>query len=275
MPTVKTGRLTKTGATKRRRSTSTVAKAKYAPKTANMNRKLIQQNAYAIKKIREMVTHSYCDFQYTSADAPFISVAPENYFNIKSVELMSPSIWSPVLRSDQNVLDSSSTLVKRMQMNLRLSLGQSNWCQMSVFIVSIRKDAADRDISQAGLVVNEDYIYNTENFNPRLNSQVFKVHYVQHASLMTAAWKGEKAVQGNSELIGNPNTTLRKSQVNMELNHRLRQPNGAKWKDMEQSQLAPNQRLHLLMFFKGNTNDVDDDPPRVDWDAQYVTYNCT
>jgi len=238
-------------------------------------------NAYAIRTLRRLMPPPvYTDWQYSGGQAPLLGVAPLPYFGITSVELMSPNLWTGVLRQDDNVSDASSTLVKRMAMNLRYSLGQSNWCQITCFVVSIRKDAVNRVINQAGLVAGEDYIFSQNaqdyNFNPRLNSNVFKVHYVRDVSLMAGVWL-ENAVQaGTANFSGNPQTTMAKGQVNMKLNFRIRQPTqGLQWRDMSQSQFTPSQRLFLLTFFKGQTNDVDDNPPRIDWDAQYTCYNSS
>lgn len=284
MPRVTFNRLsTRRARTKRRRS-STAVKAKYMPKTTRANRSLIKSNAAAIRTIRRMIPPAvYCDFQYTSAYSPFLDNAPGNYFNIFASDMMSPRdqqqppqiLWQPVLRQDPNVLNASKTLVKRFKLNLRFSLGESNWCQISTFLVTLRKDAANRVVSQNGLILDEDYVYSDQNFNPTLNSQVFKCHFVRHVSLMSNAWQQPKTTIGTgTEFVGNPNTTLKKSQVNVKCNISLRQPIGTPWVQMSQDQLPPHQRYYLLTFFKGNTNGVDDDPPRVDWDALYTTYNA-
>ncbi|AXH74079.1 MAG: putative capsid protein [Circoviridae sp.] len=274
MPRVTFGRLSKRKSTIKRKRPGTLSRAKYAPKTTRMNRSLITQNAYAIKAIRKLQPDPvFCDWQYTGVESPFTPL--QTYNTLQTIDLMNPTIWGAVLRQDPNVLSSSSTCVKRMSINLRSSLGEANWCQTSIFIVSIRKDAADREIRNSGLTEGEDYVFNSQGFNPTLNSRVFKVHYVRHMSLMTSAWQLEKAVAGNAEFIGNPQTTLKKGTVNMKLDFKLRQPNGTTWKNMEIDQLPPYQRLHMLMFFKGNSNDVDLLPPRVDWDAHFVTYNAS
>lgn len=266
----------KRGRTKRRRS-STITKAKYMPRTRTANRSLIKSNAFAIRAVRRMIPPPiWSDFQYKGAYGPFTSGAPANYFNIFAEELMTPnSLWQPVLRQDLNIQSASSTLVKRMSVNIRTSLGESNWCQISTFIVTLRKDAANRTISQSGLIVEEDYILGEQDFNPRLNPSVFKVHYVRHLSLMSNAWQQPKTTIGTNEFVGNPNTTYAKGQVNIRPNIRLRQPTGTPWTTMDQDQLPPHQRYYILTFFKGNTNEVDDVSPRVDWDALYTVYNAS
>lgn len=285
MPRVTFNRLSRKRSTTRRRRTSVSTRARFAPKTARANRSLIKSNASAIRAVRSMIPPPvYCDFQYTNANEPFLSdVPPGNYFNILSAELMSPRssfqpgglLWQPCLRQDPNVLNSSATLVKRMTINMRYSLGASNWVQISNFIVTLRKDAANRTIDQNGLVADEDYVYSDQNYNPTLNSNVFKVHYVRHLSLMSNAWMQPKAQVGGDTFAGNPNTTWAKGQVNIKPNIRLRQPIGTPWVQMTQSQLAPHQRYYMLTFFKGQSNEPDDQAPRVDWDAIYTTYNSS
>ena len=277
MPRVSFNRLTRKRSSVKRRRTSASTRAKYLPKTRFANRSLIKQNASVIRAVRRMIPPPiWSDYQYKGAYGPFISGAPSNYFNIFASELMTPNaLWQPVLRQDLNIQSASSTLVKRMSVNIRTSLGQSNWCQVTTFIVSLRKDAANRIVSQSGLTVDEDYILGEQDFNPRLNPSVFKVHYVRHLSLMSNAWQQNKTLIGTTEFVGNPNTTYAKGQVNIKPNIRLRQPVGTPWITMDQDQLPPHQRYFILTFFKGNTDAVDDDPPRVDWDALYTVYNAS
>lgn len=263
--------------TKKRKTiqkSSVAKKARYVPKTGSGNRQLILENAATIRRMKALLPSPiYTDYQFTGAEAPFLN-APNIFFTLQAVPLTRPALWNAVLRQDANVEDSAATILKRMQLWLRMQLGEANWCQISTFVVSLRKDAADTDVNN--LVDGQDYVLSGEGFNPILNSAVFKVHFAKHCSLMTSVWKGEKAVQGNAELIGNPQTTLQKAFFDMKPGFKLRQPTGTvKWKLMDETQLSPHERIYLLMFFKGQTNDVDDDPPRVDWNAVYTCFNAS
>lgn len=255
------------------RKSSVAKKARYAPRTTSANRSLILENAATIRRMKALLPSPvYTDYQFTGAEAPFLN-APNIFFTLQAVPLTRPSLWNPCMRQDINVEDSAATVLKRMQLWLRMQLGEANWCQISTFVVSLRKDAADTDVNN--LVDNQDYVLSGEGFNPILNSAVFKVHFAKHCSLMTSAWKEEKAVQGNAELIGNPKTTLEKAFVDLKPGFKLRQPTGVKWRLMDETQLSPHERMYLLMFFKGQTNDVDDNPPRVDWNAVYTCFNAS
>ncbi len=274
MPRVTFNRATKKRASFKKRRSSTLTKAKYKPKTVSMNRSLIKSNALAIKSMKRMLPRLiYTDYQYKYANGPFINAAPAPFFNILNAELMSPTLWAPVLRKDDNVEQSSQTLIKRMQMNLRYALGQANWCQITTFIVTIRPDAVNRVINEAGLVEGDDYILSPEEFQPRLNSNVFKVLYRRHVSLMAGAWKEDAFQSQGDVLVSNSFSTLKKGQVNMSLNFKVRQPNGQSWRDMDQSQFGPSRRYFQLTFYRGQTNNVDDDPPRVDTDILYTCVN--
>lgn len=258
--------------------TSVITKAKYKPRTTKANRTLIKGNAYAIRALRRLMPPAvYTDYQYTGVQAPFTASAPEPYFTIDVVKLMEPNLWNAVLRQDPNAIDSSQTLIKRMQMNLRYSLGESDWCQFTTYIVALRKDSADREITFADLTAGEDYIYSgsQQQFNVRLNPAVFSVKYARNVSLMSNAWLAPKAEVGGATFAGNPRTTYAKGQVNMKCNYRIRQPLGAVWRTMTQEQFTPSQRLYLITFFRGQTQEVDDLAPRVDYDNLITCYNSS
>lgn len=280
MPRVTYNRLSKKKSTVRRKRTGVLTRAKYKPRTTTANRSLIKGNALAIRSIKRLMPPPiYTDFQYSGAEGPITNLAPNPYFTLITRELMTPNLWASVLRQDVNVEEASSTLVRRMQLNLRYSLGAGNWCQITTFVVSIRKDAANRVITQAGLNVGEDYILSQNaqnyNFNPRLNPAVFKVHYVRNVSLMSGAWLQPAFSTPQGTLSGNPGTTYGKGQVNMKLDYRIRQPLGSSWRGMNQEQLPPHQRLYLLVFFKGQQDEADQDPARIDFDALYTCYNAS
>lgn len=162
-------------------------------------------------------------------------------------------------------------------MNLRYSLGESDWCQITTFVVALRRDAADRDITFSNLVAGDDYIFSgsQQEFNPRLNPAVFSVKYVRNISLMSNAWLVPKAEVGTSVFAGNPATTYAKGQVNMQLGYRIRQPLGTLWRQMVQEQFQPTQRLYLISFFRGQTAEVDDLAPRVDYDNLITCFNAS
>lgn len=278
MPRVTRNTLGKFASKARRKRTGVLTKAKYKPRTAAANRSLIKGNALAIRTLKRLMPPSvFTDWQYSGVQTTFTASAPDPYFTIDVVKLMEPNVWNSVLRTDANVIESSQTLIKRMQMNLRYSLGESDWCQITTFIVSIRRDAANKPITFSDLKAGEDYIYSgsQQQFNPRLNPAVFKVHYCRNVSLMSNAWLAPRAVIGDAAIVGNPDTTLKKGQVNLKLNYRIRQPLGTPWRQMTQDQFAPSQRLYLISFFRGQTNDVDDLAPRVDFDNLVTCFNSS
>lgn len=227
----------------------------------------------------------WTDWQYSNVLRPVIEDAAV-VDSIHQTQLMSPSdgggnaFWQPVMRQDVNVVESSSTRVLRMSLNLRYRLGIANWAQFSTFVVSIRKDAADRVINQASLVKGQDFVTNLgDNFNVRLNPAVFKVHYARYVSLMYNAWVEKPAIVASTALAANPITTYAKGQVNMKLGFNIKQPTqGTSWTAMNQAQLPPSQRLFLLTFISQQADVVGDpsiDVGRVNFDALYTCYNAS
>lgn len=285
MPRTTKNALRKFTAKTRRKRTGVITKAKYKPRTTAANRSLIKSNAFAIRAIKRLMPSPlYTDWQYSNVLRPVIEDAAL-VNSIHQAQLMSPSdgngnaFWEPVMRQDQNVVEASSTRVLRMQLNLRYRLGVANWAQFSTFVVSIRKDAADRIINQQSLVKNQDFITNLgDDFNVRLNPAVFKVHYARYVSLMYNAWVEKPAFIGGNQLAANPVTTFAKGQVNMKLNFNIKQPTqGVSWTVMNQSQLPPSQRLFLLTFISQQA-DIQGAPSidvaRVNFDALFTCYNA-
>lgn len=286
MPRVTFNRLSRAKARTRRKRSSTITKARYKPKTTRANRSLIKSNAYAIRAIKKMLPRAiYTDYQYSFTQEAFLTDTPNTpYQSLSSNQLMSPAMWSPVLRQDENVIDSSATRVLRMSANMRYSLGESSTVQITTFVVSIRRDAVNRQINDT-LVEGQDYIYakgNPGNVDlgivPRLNPAVFKVLYTRNVTLMSNGFLQPIAAVGanNTPLVSSPFATMAKGQINLKLNFNIRQPvSGSQWKNMTQAQFGPSQRLFLLTFFRGITAQPDDTAPRVDCDALYTCYNAS
>lgn len=280
MPRTAFNRLSKKKNHTRRRRSSTLTKAKYKPRTAAANRSLIKSNALAIRAVRRLMPpRIFTDYQYSRGYAPFFSTSPTLYSSVRCDKLMNPTQWVPVLRRDDGALQSTTTLVKRMQVNLRYDLGQANWVQITTFIVSLRRDAANRDpFDTATLAEGDDYILSdNQKQNARLNPAVFKCHYVRNVSLCSATWRQtETTIPTDQVFTSNSATTFAKGQVNMKLNIRLRQPTTPlNWKSMTEDQLIAPNRLYILSFFTGSTNLPDDDPPVVAYDALYTCLNAS
>lgn len=281
MPRVTFNRLSKKKSTVRRRRTSVIKRAKFQAPTARNQKKQIMGNALAIRSIRRLMPPPvYTDYQYGGTlFATFDPASPSAFSNsLLSVQLMSPALWNPVLRQDVNVVESSTTKILRMQLNLRYALGESSYAQFTTFVVTIRPDAVNRVINAAGLDVGQDYIYSTsQNFNVRLNPSVFKVHYVRNVSLTKNGWLDGTTSVGGAPASFNPQTTMAKGQVNMKLNMRIKQPVlGTSWTAMTQAQLGPSQRYFLITF----VNQIASNPSgpteiaRLDFDNLYTCFNA-
>lgn len=278
MPRTSFNALTKKRASTRKRRTSVATKAKYQAPTARNQKRQILGNALDIRALKRLIGPPvYTDWIY---GGELDSRVPDNSYSqtIAQAQLMSPVQWGACLRQDVNVIESSTTVVKRMQINLRYNLRSSNWAQFTTFVVSIRKDAADRIINQTGLTEGPDYINSlAQDFNVRLNPAVFKVHYVSNKSLTNNSWLAPTFNPQGQILAGNPNTTWSKGQVNMNLNFRLRQPSqGLSWTAMDQSMLGPSQRLFLISFIVQQSDTPGSlSGANVTFDSLYTCYNTS
>lgn len=193
--------------------------------------------------------------------------------------LMNPLEWRRCLRQDENQIDSSTTRVLRMSMNLRYTLYESNWAQITMFVVTLRKDSADRDLST--LAIGNDYINSFgQDMNVRVSPDLFKVHATRNVSITKNFWLGNRFVNPDTGVAAgfNPATTFKKGQVNVKLGTRIRNPNRtAPWKDMEIDQFSPNERYYLLCFFTQQAPDGTGQAAgaRVDYDALFTCYNAS
>lgn len=278
MPRVAFNALRKKKSTTRRRPTSVITRAKYTRKTTRTNRALIKANAYAIRTLKRMQPSLvYCDWQLSGTLYATIDPTPGNFTSSYAIQpLMDPQSWDPVLRRDDNAEESSATMVKRMQMNLRYTLQTSDYAQFTTFVVSVRKDSANRAIVVGNLTEGRDFILSAgQDFNCRVSPSLFKVHYVSNHSLTKNTWLSNAASIGDETFAGNPMTTFKKGQVNMKLNFRIRQPNqGLSWTQMGITQFSPAQRLYLITFVTQNSQSaVAASGARLDYDALFTTVN--
>lgn len=276
MPVIKYNGLKKAGgARKRRRRTSVSTRARYAPKTARVNRSLIKSNASMIRKIaKSLPPQVYCDWQRTIAFQSAISTDSQP----TSVQLASVitdfSKWSNVLRISQSVADAAATQVLRFTMDIRYTLLNQDFAQISLFIVTMRKDHANRDPTVSALQSGSDFIYGGPLSLqwPTLNSAVFKVHYRRFVTLT----KNTLFLPANPEdPAGDPFSTYRKGQVTIRPNIRVRSPAINKWKDLPYAQLPYYQRYFALCFITANNSAAiaENTQARVDINCMCTTRN--
>lgn len=276
MPVTRMNGLNKFRAKTKKRRSSVITRAKYKPKTAHANRSLIKQNAYAIRALKRLVPPVVrTDYQLSGVLFSDTSVVDFTN-NYQFVPLMNPLTWRECLRQDENVLDSSTTRVLRMQMNLRYSLFASNWAQITMFVVTVRPDSAQRNL--ANLQIQNDYINSVGgDFNTRVSSQLFKVHATRNVTLTKNSWISRSVEINNRDFAGNPAVTFKKGQVNIKMGIRIRNPNRqSPWKDMEIAQFDPMQRYYLLCFFTQQCDVAQQSAgARVDYDCLFTCMNSS
>ena len=262
--------LRKYTAKRKSRRTSNLTKTRFQAPTARNQKRQILTNAKAISRVYKMLpSPSYCDWQLFGAHESLPN-AGDGYTNtILATPLLDPFTWNAVLRKDPVVNQSSTTCVKRMVINMRYFLQDSIYSQMSIFVVTLRRDAANRQIDLQPLTENDDFIYGGENdWNVRLNPSVFKTHFARYITLTNNVLLGKASVS-----VGNPQSTYGKGQITIPLNMNIREPNGLPWKSMQRFQLPPRQRYYLLSFQSTLTATTAASPARITYDCLSTTYN--
>lgn len=244
-----------TARTKRKR-TGNATKVKYQRPTAQNQRRQILSNAVAIKRLaaRTLPKQIYCDWQYASA--LFATLDAGNFTRTWGCfPLTDFTQFGQVLRQDQNVLVSSTTFVRNLGLNLRYILGLSSYAQFNVWIVTPRRDAADRDwpaqiASGLDPISPTEYVEGPNAFNMRLNPALFKVHFASYRTLTETT-----LFQGSLPLApaGNPLTTFAKGGVNIKCKINARAPvRGQTWRELPYMALPYYQRYFLLVSIVQN-----------------------
>lgn len=267
--------------TPKRRRKNNVQRIRFQRPTARHQQKQILYNAKTIRRLHKAVfgNRVYCDWRYqgqmfATLDAGQVS---KTWF---CVPLTSFPDWDAVLRQDQNVVDSSTTYVARMQLNLRMFLQQANYSFFNVFVVTPRKDQNARDtpadIAAGQIPVNDtDYIAGPEGINIRLNSAIWKVHFAKYSSL-TETTLLDFGTASPPLPAGNPYSTWRKCQVNIPLKMKVRNPtSGTPWTDLRYMNLPYYQRYQLLVQIQQQAPDGTNPNlgGRLDWDLLCTTIN--
>lgn len=181
-----------------------------------------------------------------------------NTFTTNGRKLTNFADWENILRQSAVVLEKSSTRVYRMQFQFRFTLQQSYWAQMSLFIVTLRRDSNNKDPSGYNpLTEGVDYVSNrlgvsddpSLSVNPVLNSSIYKVWYSRHVTLTQGGFlEPPWNVQGQ-DVVSNGQTTYRKGQVNLKMSLNVRQPRtGRPWTDVPIEGLPYYHQYYLLYF---------------------------
>lgn len=266
--------------TPKRRKTNRVTRVRFQRPTARNQQKQILYNAKTIRRLNKAVfgNRVYCDWRtfgqmFATLDQGTVT---DTWFCVPLTNFLD---WQAVLRRDQNVADSSTTYVQRLQLNLRMYLQQANYAFMNIFVVTNRKDQNARDTPAAIAAGNDpldeiDYIAGPEGINIRLNSAIWKVHFAQYVTLTESTL----LEFGASPPLpaGNPYSTWRKAQVNIPLKMKVRNPtSGTPWTQLRYMNLPYYQRYQLLVQMHQQAPDdtAINNGARLDWDCMATTIN--
>lgn len=209
------------------------------------------RNSRAIRQLKRFNARHrvYTDYQLCaglSFPAPNPTGGIEGW---ATTELFNIPVWNPVLRMDNDALESTRTYVKHAIINMRYNLGDASDCSFSFFIVTPRRNAPDVDVTT--LLTGRDYIENTvlDGLNIRLNPAIFKVHFARQITLV-ASGMGQKP--NATQNYGNPYSTWRKGQVKLPLKATVMQPTiigpANSWKLKTWNQLPYYQKYSIICY---------------------------
>jgi len=256
--------------------TSNITKIKYGRTSAKAQKRQIMSNALDIRRVKSMLPPPvWCDYQYKGIQNSLVVPGDDGYqLNYEYQPMLTPTAWQAVLRQDPNVDNAVTTKLLRMSINLRYQMRGSSRVQYSLFFVTLRKNAANKDLNT--LVAGSDYIRGPADYQVRLNPAVFKVLYARDVSLTTNKWEAPPFIPGGSLLAGNPETTFKKGQVNLKLNHNIREPSGLRpWKQMTFEQFPYYQKIFLLTFMYQKGSGLNPgESATLEWDMLATTYNA-
>jgi len=240
----------------KRRSTSNVKKARYQAPTARNQKRQIIHNAKDIRRLRSLLPPVvFTDYQYKQEVLATISEDGLPTLAIQSYVLTDFSKWSPVLRISPSVQDAVATQIMRFNINMRYSLVNSDYAQISIFICTMRKDHANRDPTVSPLQSGSDFIVGNDLLNARLNPAIFKCHYVRNITLTKNALFTPPIQQNNQPAFASdPFSTYKKGNINIRPNIRVRSPAIETWKALPYGQLPFYQRYFLLTFINSNNS---------------------
>lgn len=256
MPTVRPRGLTKTGPVrKKRRTASTTTRIRFSAPTARNQQKQILANARLIRRVKATLPSPiWTDYQlrYTAISAASDS---DNQASLRiNVQPITDFIqWNPIMRESAIAFAQSATQVKRMSMQLTYELNSSYWAQITMFVVTLRKDYASRNpVSGAGplgLKVGADFIANTDQQNPSLNPAIYRVWFRRNVMLASGSYGQPANTVGNNVFVSNSFSTYRKGSISMKMNMRVRVSEGNDpWREKPFERLPYHQKFYTICF---------------------------
>lgn len=257
----------------RRRVGVSTSKIRYQRPTARNQRSQIYRNARVVNTLaRNQARHRvWSDYQYTGA-------LPSTAFQWGTIRLTDFDLWNNVLRADAAVTRKAHTFIQRCQLNLRFNLNDAAFLGVNLFIVTPRK-FSDVDPWSTPLILNQDFIEpaQSQGFNLRLNSGLFKCHFATYKSLTKSSLGQQSDPLQN---VGSPSTTWSKAQVNLKLNLSVTNPVARSgladtWMEIPFDSLPYYEKFYLLSYPTWAFNAGGTNPPFIGFDALFTCINSS
>ncbi len=241
---------------KRHSALKTVYKQK--PTRYNQKRQIARVTRLAISN-RQRFKSVYTDWQMSPTSAPDDTGYQFPMLNStwQIIRLTNFDQWIPVLRQDTNVEVSNHTFVKRIQVNMRASLG-NGYVNGQWFLVRTRFPEANRDLFSAPpTIANGDFVEVTSapGMNIRLNPAKFKVLASTYATLKTTTITTPATTDF---LPGDPSPAEKKWQWNISPKIKVHKPatqsTPGRWPEKAFETLPYYDRLYIMGYTNIDTN---------------------
>lgn len=245
-----------------------VTKASMQKPTAYKQQKQIIKNSKAITALRQAYSRNtvYTDYQLASSNA-----LDRNAWVLSN--LTAVNFWDPVLRQSLAVRNTKMTTCIKMDLHIRMDMGQ--FIRASVFwnVFLVRPRAAGAGQIDSFLVLNDDYTEQTgyPGRYIKLNLGKYDIIKEWHTQLLAVAATDFITPLQVGALVGTPKTTFKEFRCVLPMNMVIKSFNDSPWVDKEFIDLPYHDQLSLLIYPQCDA--ADEQQPRFFFDAHFTCVN--
>lgn len=249
---------TRRGAAPRaRRRTSIATSARYNRSAGAQSMQIRRLARIAVRNSQILQSQRlYTDYYINGGtDATFTT----NYWQVYSI--IDPVSWLPTLRRNTDADNAQNAFIRSMHFQYTASLYKlQNPAVMSLFLVSIRPNAANFTPVSGGLTDGEDFQNLGFYSMPILNSGLVKVKWSKTFVLQSNNLEGPSIVPTQDVAIGDASDSYIRGSVNLAIAQTYRSPSRfiapavepGSWSTLSDENLRPMQRLYFLAFYQSS-----------------------
>ena len=239
-----------------RRRASIVSSAKRSKSAGAQSRQIQRLARLAVKNAKILKsTRVYTDYVLRGSVS-----SPWNSLSWRCYSLMDPTTWLSTMRENTQARYTQTAYIPSIFFQYVAALNDMNQSvAMSMFLVSIKKDASDFVPALSGSNLNdgEEFQAMGNLSMPVLNPGIFKVRWSKTFTLMSNSLVGTSIVPSTTVAAGDPSSTFVRGFINIKIKANLRSPSifaapglvPGYWQQLQDNNLPPSQRLYLMVYF--------------------------